>query len=78
MYQDPSYEAPDGFRSTDCIMRGTVASEVSLPPPLLHLKPVIPELQRVAVLRHGPHDVIRRTVRNVGMDLQCDFHLGAH
>jgi hypothetical protein len=36
------------------------------------------ELQRAAVLRHGPHDILRHTVWHRGLDHQRYAHPGTH
>src|SRR5690606_12364801 len=44
--------------------------------PLLIFEPVTLELQRPAVLRDHPHDVLRHAVRDFRLDLECDADAG--
>lgn len=44
---------------------------------LFHFKSLADEFQRSAVLRYRANDVIGRAARNLGFDLQCDFHICA-
>ena len=45
---------------------------------LLILEPLACELERPAVLADSPHDVVRRTGRNLGLDLKRHRHLCAN